>query len=79
MIAIYQSLSGDQADLISLVLTAAAIEHRVVKSWSGWMIAVLPADAAAAMIAVEAYRQENPDTAAPGSAAIDHGTRQTSW
>ena len=79
MIAIFQQLSSDVADLYALVLTAAGIDHRIVKSWAGWAIAVWPADAARAAAAIEAYRQENPETIARERVAAPPILRQASW
>jgi hypothetical protein len=78
MLIILQHLSSETADVYSLVLSAEGIDHQVVKSWSGWSIRVSETDAVRAIVAVDEYRRENPETPGPPKAAA-RTLRQASW
>jgi len=79
MIAIFQHLSDDEANLYALVLAAAEIDHRIFKTWSGWAIAVRASDIAHAVASIDAYRLENPEAPAPDAAPTGRALRQASW
>ena len=77
MVVILESLSADRSDIFALVLTADGIGHRVIKSWSGWAIAVRPEDAARAIAGIDTYLRENPEIIPSQDTAAS--LRQASW
>lgn len=80
MIFLLQHLSAEAADVYALVLTAEGIPHHVVKAWAGWSILVAESDGARAILAIDRYRLENPETAAPdGVPPATRALRQASW
>ncbi|MFH1983008.1 MAG: hypothetical protein ABIL58_14295 [Pseudomonadota bacterium] len=80
MIFILQHLSAEAADIYALVLTAEGIPYHMIKAWSGWSILVPERHGARAILAIDRYRHENPETAASDSAtSTTRALRQASW
>lgn len=79
MMIVLQHLTHEAADVYSLVLSAEEIPHQVAKSWSGWSIRVNESDTVRAVVAIDQYRSENPQTPEQDAALSGQAPRQASW
>lgn len=76
---IKQHLSAEAVEAYALVLTAEGIPYRAVKGWAGWSILVSESDGVRAIIGIEQYRIENPESPLPEDIPASHALRQASW
>lgn len=73
MLVLFENLSGNQADLCTLVLTATNIPHRVQRNHRGWSVWVDEAHYDRALGMMQAYFRENreiPDVPDPPLASV---------